>query len=123
MEEWQERLTGVPKVSIWNPSSGDFSPAGLSSFNALENGGRNAASTFYYHSELNSIISFGKYSLFERALRGGVVRAFDWFSKGQHKDKEGKDRRRQLLYYVSLIRACNKVLYQLVYIGKKVCIP
>ena len=35
------------------------------------------------------------------------------------KDKEGKDRRRQLLYYVSLIRACNKVLYQLVYIGKK----
>ena len=94
----------------------------LSCFSALGNLGRNAGSTFYYHSELNSIISFGKYSLFERALRGGVVRAFDWFSKGQHKDKEGKDRRRQLLYYVSLIRACNKVLYQLVYIGKKVCI-
>ena len=35
------------------------------------------------------------------------------------KDQEGKDRRRQLLCYVSLIRACNKVLYQLVYIGKK----
>ena len=30
-----------------------------------------------------------------------------------------KNGRRQLLYYVSLIRACNKVLYQLVYIGKK----
>ena len=27
-----------------------------------------------------------------------------------HKDQEGKDRRRQLLCYVSLIRACNKVL-------------
>ena len=26
------------------------------------------------------------------------------------KDQEGKDRRRQLLCYVSLIRACNKVL-------------
>ena len=63
----------------------------LSCFSALGNVGRNAASTFYYHSELNSIISFGKYSLFERALRGGVVRAFDWFSKGQHKDKEGKE--------------------------------
>ena len=42
---------------------------------------------------------------------------------GDLKDQEGKDRRRQLLYYVSLIRACNKVLYQLVYLGKKVCIP
>ena len=31
----------------------------------------------------------------------------------------GKDRRRQLLYFVNLIRACKKVLYQLVYIGKK----
>ena len=30
-----------------------------------------------------------------------------------------KDRRRQLLHYVNLIRACKKVLYQLVYIGKK----
>jgi hypothetical protein len=29
------------------------------------------------------------------------------------------DRRRQLLYYVNLIRACKKVLYQLVYIGQK----
>ena len=35
------------------------------------------------------------------------------------KDLQGKDRQRHLLYYVSLIRACNKVLYQLVYIGKK----
>ena len=29
---------------------------------------------------------------------------------GLSKDQEGKDRRRQLLCYVSLIRACNKVL-------------
>ena len=29
---------------------------------------------------------------------------------GRIKDQEGKDRRRQLLCYVSLIRACNKVL-------------
>ena len=36
---------------------------------------------------------------------------------------KGKDRQRQLLYYVNLIRACKKVLYQLVYIGKKNCIP
>ena len=36
-----------------------------------------------------------------------------------HKNLEEKDEQRQLLYYVSLIRACNKVLYQLVYIGKK----
>ena len=35
------------------------------------------------------------------------------------KDLKGKDRQRQLLYYVNLIRACKKVLYQLVYIGKK----
>ena len=35
------------------------------------------------------------------------------------KDLQGKDRQRHLLYYVSLIRACNKVLYPLVYIGKK----
>mgnify|MGYP006975723906 CR=1 FL=1 len=35
------------------------------------------------------------------------------------KNLEEKDGQRQLLYYVSLIRACNKVLYQLVYIGKK----
>ena len=34
------------------------------------------------------------------------------------KNLEEKDGQRQLLYYVSLIRACNKVLYQLVYIGK-----
>ena len=39
------------------------------------------------------------------------------------KNLEEKDGQRQLLYYVSLIRACNKVLYQLVYVGKKVCIP
>ena len=32
---------------------------------------------------------------------------------------EEKDRQTQLLCYVSLIRGCNKVLYQLVYIGKK----
>ena len=30
-----------------------------------------------------------------------------------------KDRRNELLNYVNLIRACKKVLYQLVYIGKK----
>ena len=35
------------------------------------------------------------------------------------KNLEEKDGQRQLLYYVSLISACNKVLYQLVYIGKK----
>ena len=35
------------------------------------------------------------------------------------KNLEEKDGQRQLLYYVSLIRACNKVLYELVYIGKK----
>ena len=35
------------------------------------------------------------------------------------KNLEEKDGQRQLLYYVSLIRAYNKVLYQLVYIGKK----
>ena len=35
------------------------------------------------------------------------------------KNLEEKDGQRQLLYYVSLIRACNKVLYQMVYIGKK----
>ena len=34
-----------------------------------------------------------------------------------------KDRWKELLYYVNLIRACKKVLYQLVYTGKKVCIP
>ena len=35
------------------------------------------------------------------------------------KNLEEKDEQRQLLYYVSLIRACNKVLNQLVNIGKK----
>ena len=35
------------------------------------------------------------------------------------KNLEEKDGQRQLLYYVSLIRACNKVLYKLVYLGKK----
>ena len=35
------------------------------------------------------------------------------------KNLGGKDRQRQLLYYVSLIRASNKVLDKLVYIGKK----
>ena len=39
------------------------------------------------------------------------------------KDLQRKDGQRQLICYVSLIRACNKVLYQMVYIGKKVCIP
>ena len=34
-----------------------------------------------------------------------------------------KDGQKELLYYVNLIRACYKVLNQLVYIGKKVCIP
>ena len=38
---------------------------------------------------------------------------------GNTKNLYGKDRRRQLLYYVNLIRACKKVPYQLVYIGKK----
>ena len=32
------------------------------------------------------------------------------------KNLEEKDEQRQLLYYVSLIRACNKALYQMVYI-------
>ena len=36
-----------------------------------------------------------------------------------NKNLEGKDRQRQLLYYETLIRACNKVVYQLVYKGKK----
>ena len=36
----------------------------------------------------------------------------------QTKNLEEKDGQRQLLYYVSLIRACNKVLCQSVYIGK-----
>ena len=31
--------------------------------------------------------------------------------------------RKELLYCVNLIRACKKVLNQLAYIGKKVCIP
>ena len=35
------------------------------------------------------------------------------------KNLEGKDRQRQLLYYETLIRACNKVVHQLVYKGKK----
>ena len=35
------------------------------------------------------------------------------------KNLEEKDGQTQLLCYVSLIRACNKVLYKLVYIGKK----
>ena len=39
--------------------------------------------------------------------------------KEQSKNLEGKDRQRQLLYYETLIRACNKVVYQLVYKGKK----
>ena len=34
------------------------------------------------------------------------------------KNLEEKDGQRQLLYYVSLIRACDKVLCQSVYIGK-----
>ena len=41
------------------------------------------------------------------------------FKRVLTKNLEEKDGQRQLLYYVSLIRACNKVLYQLVYIGKK----
>ena len=44
---------------------------------------------------------------------------FTLLSMGYIKNLEEKDGQRQLLYYVSLIRACNKVLYQLVYIGKK----
>ena len=51
----------------------------------------------------------------------GLNRLFDikviWIVSS--KDLQGKDRQRHLLYYVSLIRACNKVLYPLVYIGKK----
>ena len=31
-------------------------------------------------------------------------------------------RKELLLYYVNLIRACLKVIYQLVYIGEKVCV-
>ena len=34
------------------------------------------------------------------------------------KNLEEKDGQRQLSYYVSLKRACNKVLHKLVYIGK-----
>ena len=45
------------------------------------------------------------------------------FFISETKDLQRKDGQRQLLCYVSLIRACNKVLYQMVYIGKKVCIP
>ena len=41
------------------------------------------------------------------------------FTNVQSKNLEEKDGQRQLLYYGSLKRACNKVLYQLVYIGKK----
>ena len=38
---------------------------------------------------------------------------------GRLKNLEEKDGQTQLLCYVSLIRACNKVLWKLVYIGKK----
>ena len=41
------------------------------------------------------------------------------FAIGLGKNLEGKDGQRQLLYYETLIRACNKVLYNLVYKGKK----
>ena len=41
------------------------------------------------------------------------------FKRVLTKNLEEKDGQRQLLYYVSFIRARNKVLYQLVYIGKK----
>jgi hypothetical protein len=34
-----------------------------------------------------------------------------------------KDRQKELLYYVNLIRAYEKVLNQLVYIGNFFCIP
>ena len=44
---------------------------------------------------------------------------YSFFNLVRPKNFEEKDGQRQLLYYVSLIRACNKVLYQLVYIGKK----
>ena len=36
-----------------------------------------------------------------------------------NKNLEEKDGQRQLLWYVSLIRTCNKVLNKLVYIDKK----
>ena len=49
-----------------------------------------------------------------------ILNIFIFFSDVMIKNLEEKDGQRQLLYYVSLIRACNKVLYQLVYIGKKV---
>ena len=39
---------------------------------------------------------------------------------GKTKNLQGKDGRRQLLYYVNLIRACEKVLYQLVDVVAKV---
>ena len=35
------------------------------------------------------------------------------------KNLEEKDRQRQLLYYETLIRGCNKAVYQLVYKAKK----
>ena len=49
---------------------------GLSSFSALGNGGRHAASTFCYHSELDSIISFGKYPLFDHQLEKALHAVF-----------------------------------------------
>ena len=59
---------------------------GLSYFSALGNGGRHAASTFCYHSELDSIISFGKYPLFyhhfEKTLHAvfsHIVSALEYF--------------------------------------------
>ena len=51
------------------------------------------------------------------SIMGFVIGAVTLFSL--IKNLEEKDGQRQLLCYVSLIRACNKVLFQLVYIGKK----
>ena len=46
-----------------------------------------------------------------------------FFYIGIYQEFLRKDRQKELLYNVNLKRACKKVLYQLVYIGKKVCIP
>ena len=51
--------------------------------------------------------------------KGNLVKRWNFRLYIGTKNLEEKDGQRLLLYYVSLIRACNKVLYQLVYTGKK----
>ena len=72
-------------------------------------------STTYYHTEIAVKSYSDPFEILPRVrYHGDPIEILL-----KYKDQEGKDRQRQLLYYVSLIRACNKVLYQLVYIGKK----